>query len=353
VANGTVALQLALEALGIGVGDEVIVPGLTWQATAAAVLDVNAEPILVDVEPDTYCIDPEAVAAAVTPRTKAIIAVHLYGCVADLDRLRAIAETHQIDLIEDCAHSHGSMWRDRGVGSIGSIGCFSFQSSKSLTSGEGGLCTTNSDALRGRIEALRTCGRRPAHVPADWQPIQSGNYRLTEWQAAILCTQFARFPRQLETREDNAARLDDAISAIDGFSPMRVAAEVTRRGLYAYVFRHDSVRTGLSTDQFRARLSALLGVSVNTTYQPLNDSALYQPQSKSRHHLNDAYWARIDPTRFDLPVARHAHADEAVVIAHQVLLNDWSALEQIPAAIERIRTTPRAGVAAGMSETPS
>jgi L-glutamine:2-deoxy-scyllo-inosose/3-amino-2,3-dideoxy-scyllo-inosose aminotransferase len=355
VANGTVALQLALESLGIGVGDEVIVPGLTWQATAAAVLDVNAEPILVDVVPDTYCIDPDGVAAAITTRTKAIIAVHLYGCVADLDRLAEIAEAHDIDLIEDCAHSHGSMWRGRGVGSIGTVGCFSFQSTKSLTSGEGGLCMTNSDTVRGRIEALRTCGRRPADAADDWQPIQSGNYRLTEWQAAVLTTQFERFPQQLHTREANAGRLDDAIAQIEGVTPMRVAPEITRRGLYGYVFRHDSSYTGQSTDAFRARLSAELGVTVGTTYEPLSDSPLYRPHSKQRHHLNDDYWTRIDPGRFDLPVAWRAYGDEAVVIPHQVLLNDWSALQELPAAVSRIqaagaRTAERS---AGLSGAPS
>ncbi|MFN2485890.1 MAG: DegT/DnrJ/EryC1/StrS family aminotransferase, partial [Acidimicrobiia bacterium] len=162
VANGTVAIQLALEALDIGVGDEVIVPGLTWQATAGAVLDVNAIPILVDVEPETYCIDPGAVEAAFGPRTRAVIAVHLYNSIANLERLSAICRDRGLALIEDCAHSHGSTWKGKGVGSVGEIGCFSFQSSKSLTCGEGGFCSTNRDDLALRLDSLRNCGRRPA-----------------------------------------------------------------------------------------------------------------------------------------------------------------------------------------------
>jgi L-glutamine:2-deoxy-scyllo-inosose/3-amino-2,3-dideoxy-scyllo-inosose aminotransferase len=336
VANGTVALQLALEALDVGFGDEVIVPGLTWQATAGAVLDVNAEPVLVDVEPDTYCLDPDAVEAALTPRTKAIIAVHLYGSLADLDRLVEIAERHNLFLIEDCAHSHGSGWRGRGVGSVGSVGCFSFQSSKSLTAGEGGFCSTNSDELALRLAALRTCGRRPAHADESWRPIQSGNYRLSEWEAAVLSVQLERFPDQLRRRAENARRLDEAMAAIEVVATMRHQPQVTRRGLYAYVFRLDSAAAGLPAAEFRTRLAAELGIPVGTTYVPLNGSELYQPRTKRRHHLESSYWERIDPARFELPVAWRAHSDEAVVIPHEVLLNDWSALQRLPAAVESI-----------------
>src|SRR5262249_17653 len=159
VTNGTVALQLALEALGIGPGDEVIVPGLTWQATAGAVLDANAVPILVDVEPDTYCIDPEAVEAAIPSPPPPVIALHLSTTLAGLDTLRALGQRRDLRLGEDCAHSHGSAWNGRGVGSHGSVGCFSFQQTKSLTAGEGGFCTTSDDALRERLDALRNCGR--------------------------------------------------------------------------------------------------------------------------------------------------------------------------------------------------
>jgi L-glutamine:2-deoxy-scyllo-inosose/3-amino-2,3-dideoxy-scyllo-inosose aminotransferase len=344
VANGTVALQLALEALEIGFGDEVVVPGLTWQATAGAVLDVNAEPVLVDVDPDTYCIDPAAVEAAVTPRTKAVIAVHLYNCLADLDRLAEIAERHGIYLIEDCAHSHGSAWRGRGVGSVGAIGCFSFQSSKSLTAGEGGFCTTGSDELKSRIESLRTCGRRPIDADECWRPAQSGNYRLSEWQAAVLWTQFQRFPKQLELREANAKNLDDAITEIAGVRAMSCPPEVSRRGMYAYVFRYDAEPfSGLPASGFRSALAAKLGIPVDSTYEPLRASPLFQPQTKPRHHLNGDYWARIDPSRFALPVAERAYREEAVVIPHEVLLNDWETLRQLPEAIATIQAEAEAG----------
>ena len=139
VANGTVALQLALEALDIGAHDEVIVPGLTWQATALACLDVNAIPILVDIDPETYCLDIARADEAITPQTKAIIVVHLFGAMANMDALLALAEDRGLHVIEDCAHQHGSQWNRQGVGTLGSIGCYSCQASKVLTSGEGGV----------------------------------------------------------------------------------------------------------------------------------------------------------------------------------------------------------------------
>jgi L-glutamine:2-deoxy-scyllo-inosose/3-amino-2,3-dideoxy-scyllo-inosose aminotransferase len=336
VANGTVALQLALEALDVGAGDEVVVPGLTWQATAAAVLDVNAVPILVDVEPDSYCIDPAAVEAALTSRTRAVIAVHLYNSLADLGRLAALCAEHGLALIEDCAHSHGSAWEGRGVGSVGEIGCFSFQSSKSLTCGEGGFCTTSSDDLFARLDALRNCGRRPATARTDWTPVQSGNYRLSEWQAAVLATQFARFPEQLAVRSENAVRLDAAFETAKGIMPMRRRPEVTRHGFYAYAVRYDPGSfDGLPAAAFRRVLAAELGVPVGSTYEPLNRSALYQPQTKRRHRL-DGQWEKIDPRRFELPVAARAY-EEAIVIPHEVLLADWKELSAIPEVVESIR----------------
>ncbi len=245
VANGTLALQLAFEALDIGVGDEVVVPGLTWQSTAAAVLDVNATPVLVDVRADTLCIDPELVAAAITPRTKAIAAVHLYGALADLDAIAAIARDHGRAVVEDCAHAHGSRWRGRGAGSLGDIGAFSFQSSKTVTSGEGGFVTTSDDRLFERLHSLRNCGRRrPGSRDEDWQPVQSGNYRMTELQAALLVGQLERVAQQRRRRAASAAALDAALARIPGIAPQRCDERVTGRNLYAYVFRYDPAAFG-------------------------------------------------------------------------------------------------------------
>jgi L-glutamine:2-deoxy-scyllo-inosose/3-amino-2,3-dideoxy-scyllo-inosose aminotransferase len=339
VANGTVALQLALEALDIGAGDEVIVPGFTWQATAAAVFDVNAIPILVDVEPETYCVDPDVVETAITDRTRAVIAVHIYDGVADMDRILDIAARHGLAIIEDCAHSHGSRWNDRGVGSLGDVGTFSFQSSKSLTAGEGGFVTTNSEQLHERLYSLRNCGRRrPGSLDEDWRPIQSGNYRMTEWQAAVLLSQLERFPDQLARREASVHYLDGAFGKIPGIRTTLRRPQVTRQGLYGYVIRYNEVEfEGLPGPAFQAALSAELGQTVGPPYEPLNDSPLLRPLTKRRHHLSDEYRRRIDPAQYRLPVAEHAYRREATILPHELLLLPTSDLELVPAAIERLR----------------
>lgn len=158
-ANGTVTLQMALEALGIGYGDEVILPGLTWQATASCCVDVNAIPVLVDVEEDSWCIDPAKIKEAITSKTKAIIIVHLYGSNPKINEIIKIAKENNLYLIEDAAHQHGTVINGKKPGSFGDIGSFSFQQSKGLTSGEGGALTTNKKDLAEKLDALRNCVR--------------------------------------------------------------------------------------------------------------------------------------------------------------------------------------------------
>lgn len=338
VSNGTIALQLALEALDIGYGDEVIVPINTWQATAAACLDVNAIPILVDIEPDTYCIDPAKIAAAITPRTRAIIPVHLYNSLADMDRIVDLARQHNLAVIEDCAHSHGSQWRGRGVGSVGDIGCFSFQSSKSLNAGEGGFVMTNDDRLFERLYSLRNCGRmRPGADPETWEPVQSGNYRISEWQAAILLAQFERFPAQVTKREASIEFLNNGLAQIEGLAPMLRRPQVTRQGAYQYAFRYDpEAFNEVPVTAFRRALGAELGTTVGGIYNPLNQSPLYQPHTKRRYRINDDYWRAIDPTRFDTPVAQRAYDSESVLLSHPHLLADPDALQAVVDACTKL-----------------
>ena len=161
--NGTHALEAALAACDIGEGDEVIVPGLTFVASATAVLAVNATPVLVDIDQDTLCLDPEAAEAAITPRTRAIVVVHVAGAAADLDALVDLCRRRGLRLIEDCAHAHGTTWRGRGVGSWGDVGCFSMQRSKLMTAGEGGALGVQRRAVCGTWRgATRTAAGRRA-----------------------------------------------------------------------------------------------------------------------------------------------------------------------------------------------
>ena len=162
MSNGTVTLQCALQAVGVVPGDEVIVPGMTWCATAQAAMDVGATVVLVDVDPETLTIDPAAIEKAITPRTRAVIPVHLYGCMCDMDAVMAIAQKRGLKVVEDVAHQHGSRWRDKGAGAIGDAGSFSFQQSKVLTCGEGGAVTTNDLGTFRTVFALKQVGWVPA-----------------------------------------------------------------------------------------------------------------------------------------------------------------------------------------------
>lgn len=336
VANGTVALQLALEALDVGVGDEVIVPGLTWQATAAAPLDINAIPVLADVEPGTYCIDPAEVERLITPRTRAIIPVHLYGSLADMDRLRDIGAQHGIAIIEDCAHAHGSQWDGRGAGSLGTLGCFSFQLFKTLTAGEGGFVTTNDPKLRERIYSLRNCGRRRAgSLDRDWRPIQSGNYRMTEFQAAMLLAQLDALEDQARQRDRNANALEARLAELPGVAPMYRPPQRTRISPYEFVFKFVADEwEGLSAHGFRTALEAEIGVEIDRVNEPLNAAPLYLPHTKRRYRLSDAHWEAVNPERFKLPVATQAYA-EGVSVPHKVLLDD-DAVAAVADAIARL-----------------
>ncbi len=349
-ANGTVTLQLAIEALGIGYGDEVILPGLTWQATAATVADVNAIPILVDVLEDTWCIDPKKVEEAITSRTKAIIPVHLYGGFADMDALLAIAEKHGLKIIEDCAHKHGGEWKGKKAGSLGDVGSFSFQLSKHLTAGEGGALTTSDFAIAEKLDALRNCGRRPegdeyddvdkgAGVYGDdGNFIQSGNYRLTEFQAAILVEGLKRLPEQNSRRDKNAIYLNGLLGDLSGVKPMRRDDRETNEAYFNFSFRyfaHDF--KNLPVQKFRASLSKELGIDVEPSYEPLNKCSLYVPLTKpARHKLTDAHWDEMDPTRFNLPVCERIYDEESVCLHHKVLMGPQSDMDQIAEAISKI-----------------
>lgn len=349
--NGTVTLQLALEALDIGWGDEVILPGLTWQATAAVVVDVNAVPVLVDVEPDTWCLDPKAVEAAITSRTKAIITVHLYGNMADMDALNDIAKRHNLALIEDAAHQHGSSWRGARAGAIGTIGSFSLQLSKVLTAGEGGLLTVRDKDLWVRLDALRNCGRRPegftdetdkggGEYGSEGDLIQSGNYRITEFQAAMLLGGLERLPAQVERRAKNARDLDRLVESVPGLAPMRVDPRQTERSYFNYAFRYDSNTFGgggIPVETFRAALTAELGISFEACYEPLNNCVLYRPHTKRRYRISEDHWRAIDPSRFSLPVCEAAFRDHSVTVHHKALLGGEQELNDIEEAILRIQ----------------
>jgi dTDP-4-amino-4,6-dideoxygalactose transaminase len=275
VTNGTAALEVTMAALGIGSGDEVIVPDFTFVATASAVLFANALPVLVDVAPDTYCLDSKLAEAAITPRTKAIIAVHMGGHPADLDALGALAKQHGIALIEDSAHAHASEWRGRRIGTFGVAGTFSFQSSKLITAGEGGIIISNDDGFERNARSVHDCGR----MPGEWfysHFVYGSNYRLSEWQGAVLMAQLGRLDEQTRTRHQNARLLDRELSKIPGITPQKLDERCTRNGQYAYIFQVDKEEfAGISTERFIEAMNAE-GIPHQASYPPLHELDMFR-----------------------------------------------------------------------------
>ncbi|NLF16028.1 MAG: DegT/DnrJ/EryC1/StrS family aminotransferase [Lentisphaerae bacterium] len=223
MANGTVTLQSALHALGVKAGDEVIVPGNTWIATAMAACYLGARPVIVDVEPDTLCLDPEQTRDAITSKTRAIIPVHLFGSIADMDRFMAISRETGIPVIEDAAHAQGGVWKGRGVGSIGKIGSFSFQQSKTLSSGEGGICLTDDDEIADKLYRIKHIGygsgQRQGQAASGPAPgLVCHNFRGLEFTAVILTEGLRRLKAQTARRDANARYLAGLLKDVPGIS---------------------------------------------------------------------------------------------------------------------------------------
>ena len=216
--NGTCALHLALKALDIGDGDEVIIPDLTFAATINAVLLANATPVIVDVEEDSWCIDPNHIEKAITSKTKAIIPVHLYGQVCDMDGILRLAKKHNLKIIEDCAEAHGAKFKGMKVGSFGDIGCFSFYGNKVITTGEGGMCTTNNSELNHKLRIMRDHGMSKER--RYWHDIVGFNYRLTNLQAAIGVAQMEELDNFIERKRQIAIAYAEGLSTLEDFTLM-------------------------------------------------------------------------------------------------------------------------------------
>ena len=335
VTNGTAALEVAMEALGIGPGDEVIVPNFTFIATASAVLFANALPVLVDVDPESYCLDPALTEAAITPRTKAIVAVHMGGHPADLDALQDLAKKHGIALVEDSAHAHGSEWNGKKIGTFGKAATFSFQASKLMTAGEGGMIISNDDAFERRARSVHDCGR----MPGEWfysHFIYGSNYRLSEWQGAVLNAQLQRLEPQTLHRHKNGRVLDKLFSAIPGITPQACDPRCTRNGQYAYIFHVDGKQfAGISTESFIAALNAE-GIPTQASYPPLHEldcfrngeyrKCLSGTQATEKHAFLEQMF----------PVTQKA-AWETVWIPQFALLGDEEDMNEIASAIRKIQ----------------
>lgn len=235
VSNGTHALEIALKAVGVKEGDEVIVPVFTFVSTAVAVLNCGAIPIFADVDRETYCITSELLGKKITSRTKAIIAVHMAGNLCDMEEINNLAREKGIKVIEDAAHAQGGEWKNRKVGYYSDIATFSFQNRKVMTSGEGGALITNNKELYNKAYLIHNVGRPPGDKIYE-HILLGSNDRMSEFQAAILLCQLERLDYFTNIREENARKLNEFLAEIDGIIPQKFNENCTKNTHYMYMF---------------------------------------------------------------------------------------------------------------------
>jgi dTDP-4-amino-4,6-dideoxygalactose transaminase len=334
VTNGTAALEVSLRAAHIGCGDEVIVPPYTFIATATAVLSVGATPVFVDVEEESLNIDPTKIEEAITPRTRAIIPVHIAGCPADMDGVLEVARKHNLLVIEDAAQAHAAEWKGTKVGAIGDMGCFSFQASKNLNAGEGGAVLTNNPHWADQVWSVHNVGRVRG---GRWYEhhVLGSNFRMTEFQAAILLAQLKRLPEQTERRTQNARKLTEMLSQIPGIRPPRPDPRVTRHAYHLYIFRYDKSHFGgRPREDFLKALSAE-GIPCTAGYVPLYKERVFlnRPISKDLCQLSTLK----DYSKVHCPVCERACYEEAVWLYQNMLLGDEQDMEDIATAIAKVQ----------------
>jgi dTDP-4-amino-4,6-dideoxygalactose transaminase len=333
LANGTVSLRIALLAAGIRAGDEVIVPPYTFLSTASAVVEANALPVFADIDLDTFNLSPAAVAAAITPRTRALIPVHFAGQPADMDALMALAKKHKLLVIEDAAHAHGASYGQRPAGSLGHIASFSFQSSKNLTAGEGGILTTNDQALAEACRSIHNCGRVPGGVWYEHHVV-SGNYRLGEFQGAILNCQLDRLEQQTQTRERNGRFLAARLAQLPGLYPQKRDDACTRHSYHLFMLRFLAEEFGVPRLVFLQALKAE-GIPCSAGYGfSLHHQPLFRNKAFGPFLPDDA--ARLDYTKVECPNSDLICSRQCVWLEQHLFLGRRQDTEDIARAFERI-----------------
>ncbi len=317
----TSGLLCALLVADVQPGDEVILPPCTFPSPAMAVLECGATPVFADVKLEDCTLDPAAAEAAITTRTKAIVGVDYGGHPCDMDVLPDIARRHGLYLISDCAHAHGSQWRGRGVGALGHLGVFSFQGSKQLPCGEGGMVLTDDAELAAMAFSHQHAGRVPAGAALP-RPIVAANLRMTEWQAAIGLVQLSRLTEQVRQREANALYLAALLAEIPLMGNIVRDARVTRQGFYFWSFKYlGEKETGVSRDTFLQALQAEGVPCFAGQTRPLYKAPLFAAAAGKY-----------------APLCPHAEqaAAESMAISHPVFLGPQSDMDMIATAVRKV-----------------
>jgi perosamine synthetase len=340
-ANGTSALFASLAGLDVGPGDEVVLPAYTFIATLNAVLLQYALPVFVDTDPETQQMDARKLEAAITDRTAAIIPVHLGGNACDMDAIMEISRRRKVPVIEDACQAHLAEWKGRKLGTLGATGCFSFQASKHLNSGEGGAILSNDDEVAARCYAFHdnARARRAKGHGSPYHGCRGANLRLTEMQAGLLLAQMTRLEEQSRTREQNAQYLTKQLREIPGILPARMYDGCTRNAYHLYMLRYQPERfAGLPRAKFLQALQAE-GIPCSGGYSPLNKEAYV------RETLASKAYKRIYPPdvlagweeRTRCPASERLR-EEAVWFTQTMFLGPRQDMDDIVAAIRKIQT---------------
>ncbi|MDP8244307.1 MAG: DegT/DnrJ/EryC1/StrS family aminotransferase [Candidatus Hinthialibacter antarcticus] len=336
--SGTTALFSSLNALGVGPGDEVIVSPYTFVASVNVILLQHAVPVFVDTDRASFQIDATKIEAAITERTKCIIPVHLGGYPADLDKILAVAKKHNIPVLEDACQAHLAEWRGKKVGTIGDLGCFSFQVTKNLSGGEGGAITGSNEELMDRCFSFHSNGRERKNTYG-FQYLHNGvNARMTEFQGAILTQQMTRIEAQAKRRSDNADYLTSLLDPIAGIHPAKLYDGVTQSAYHLYMLRYDPKEfSGLPRDKFKSAMQKE-GIPCSTGYSPLNKEPFLDES------LNSAGYQTIYGKEYINRWFKNNHlpendrlCEEAIWFLQFMLLGEKSDMEQIAVAIRKIQ----------------
>jgi len=334
VFNGTVAIESALFALGVGLGDEVIVSDYTFVASASAVIANNAVPIFCDINPETFVMDVNNIKGLITDRTKAIVPVHLGGNPVEMDRLMEIAKKNELFVVEDCAHSHGSCYKDKKLGNWGNAGTFSFQASKVLTSGEGGAIICNNNELADKIYSYIDCGRKKGR--RSYEHFSYGtNYRMTEYQAAILLTQMKNFETQHNLRNQNARYLTKRLNEIDGIKVMAPTQGTSALGWYVFPFLFEPSKFGgMNKEEFSEKLQQQ-GIPCVDNYPPLHSLTCFKDiKLKSGINYSNANWGGDKSDNRYFPIVSEIYS-KSIEFPQELLL---ASPKQLDSVVEFIKS---------------
>ena len=352
VSSGTAALEVAVRAAGVEIGDEVIVPPYSFMATASAPLQVGAVPVFVDIDPETYNLNPALIEDHITEKTRAIFAVHFGGLPADMDAINAIARKHNLLVLEDCAHAHGGMHAQGKLGSLGDAAGWSFQASKNLSSGEGGCVTTNNENIY--KDAVYAHDFWRSHVeleddvyndPVDTQfPVLSWNYRMSEIMGAILHSQLGSLEEWAARRHENFTYLNSRLAEIEGLGNVRVDPFVKRNALHLFLFKYlDAEAFGGASRELVAKAVAAEGVPCSLGYvRPLHKHPLFQNalhgSLRSGFPLTSHYYGReMDYRQVECPAAERLCREETLWMGHPAFLGTKQDMDDMADALLKVQ----------------